>query len=180
MPEDNDNSNENDDTNKDDVDSNENDDDTNDTDDQNDDGGNDDADDKKLPEWAEKELKEVRAEAAGYRVKLREAVQKLEQAKSTEEFEAAVSELREQNEELSRQILISEIAREHELPKELADVLQGATEEELKAHAETLKKFAPAKKPKKKVEVSGGLTPDEDNDAFDPVALVQANRTRRR
>jgi hypothetical protein len=137
-------------------------------------------DDKKLPEWAEKELKEVRAEAAGYRVKLREAIQKLEQAKSPEEYETAVSELRDENDKLSRQILINEIAREHELPKELADVLQGATEEELKAHAETLKKFAPPKKPKKKVEVSGGLTPDEDNDAFDPVALVKQLRSARR
>jgi hypothetical protein len=137
-------------------------------------------DDKKLPEWAEKELKEVRSEAANYRIKLREAMQKLEKAKSPEEYEAATKELLEENEKLNREILIRDIARDFELPKELSDALKGATEEELKAHAEVLKKFAPApKKQKKTVVPTGGLDPADD-DEFDPVALVQKNRSRRR
>jgi hypothetical protein len=132
-----------------------------------------------LPEWASKELKAVRGEAAGYRVKLRDAIEKLEGTKTVEEFEAAVGELREENDKLQRQQMIDAIARDAELPKELAEVLQGATEEELKAHAEKLKKFAPAKK-KKQIVPEGGLDPDEGNDSFDAEAIIRAERAKRR
>ena len=40
--------------------------------------------------------------------------------------------------------LREKVAREHQLPDDLAAVLQGTTEDELKAHAEVLKKYVPA------------------------------------
>ncbi len=50
-----------------------------------------------LPDWARKELAKVRNEAAGYRTRLRDAETKLSGAKSPEEFEAALTDVKAKN-----------------------------------------------------------------------------------
>ncbi|GAB3830188.1 hypothetical protein [Kribbella italica] len=135
---------------------------------------------KELPEWAQKELTKVRGEAANYRTKLRDAEAKLGQAKTPEEYEAAVNELKTANADLERQVLVNTVATKHKLPDELAAVLQGQTAEELEAHAEKLAKFAPAEEVEPE-NLSGGLKPGtSDTGAFDPVAASRAARKRRR
>lgn len=132
--------------------------------------------DDDLPEWARKELTSVRAEAANYRTRLREAEGKLSAAKTPEEVEAAVAELRTQNANLERSILVSKVANKHGLPQDLADVLKGADEAELEAHAKVLKKFAAAAKAEPE-SLGGGLDPStEDDGELDPRKLARHSR----
>ncbi|MFE7480014.1 hypothetical protein [Streptomyces sp. NPDC057552] len=128
-----------------------------------------------LPEWARKELVKTRNEAAGYRTRLRDAEVKLSEAKSPEEFEAALSEVKLQNAALERSLLVTRVAGKFELPEILADALKGDTPEELEAHAKALRAIvAPPHSPT----LSGGLNPvDEGDGEMDPRKL--ARRTRR-
>jgi hypothetical protein len=129
-----------------------------------------------LPEWARKELTSVRAEAANYRVKLREAEASLQNAKTPEEFESARTELSTRIAELESSLLRSNVARKFELPDELAARLRGATEAELEADAKSLLRFVAPVVPES---LGGGLTPSDDgDDEMDPRKL--ARRTRRR
>lgn len=123
-----------------------------------------------LPEWARKELSNVRAEAANYRTKLREAEAKLSAAKTPEEVEAAISELKDQNAKLERSILVNKVAGKHRLPAELAELLKGEDEAALEAHAKALAKFATPAPP---TSLSGGLDPSDDDDGeIDPRKLA--------
>lgn len=109
---------------------------------------------QKTPEWYEKELSKTRNEAANYRTKLRDTEAKLAGAKTPEEFEAARTELANANKALERELMVERAGRG--LPDELRAVLKGDTEEELKAHATVLMKFAPAQEaPPEKL--GGGL-----------------------
>lgn len=122
------------------------------------------------PEELAKELTRVRAEAANYRTRLRDTEARLAEAKTPEEFAEAIAEIRAENEQLSRAVLVSEVARAHDLPKELAELLKGSTEQELKAHAKQLQKFVVAQTPG---DLSGGLDPlDDDDEPSDPGALA--------
>jgi hypothetical protein len=134
--------------------------------------------DAELPDWARSELSRVRSEAASYRTKLREAEAKLEGAKTPEEFEAAVTELKNTNATLERSLTVTKVAAKHQLPSELAELLKGDTEEELAAHAKVLAKFAPATEIDPD-DLSGGLTPGGSDAAFDPVAAARKARQRR-
>lgn len=128
-----------------------------------------------LPEWARKELKKVRGEAANYRTQLRDAQDTLKNAKTPEEFQAATASLTEKLGDLEAQLLREQVARKYELPDELAVLLKGKTSEELEAVAKTLQKYAPATE---SVVLGGGLTPDDGDDGeMDPRKL--ARRTRR-
>ncbi|MFC0622824.1 hypothetical protein [Kribbella deserti] len=124
-----------------------------------------------LPEWVRKQISEANAEAANYRVKLREAESALSKAKTPEDFEAATAALKEQNVELERKVLISTVATKHQLPAELAELLRGETEAELAEHAKRLQKYAaPAVPP----ELGGGLNPlDTDSEPSDPGELAR-------
>ncbi|MCC2278897.1 hypothetical protein LKL35_26225 [Streptomyces sp. ET3-23] len=127
-----------------------------------------------LPEWARKELAKVRGEAANYRTRLRDAETKLGEAKSPDEFEAALSELRAQNAELERSVLRASVARKYELPDDLADALRGEDEAALAAHAKVLAKYIPAPAPQS---LGGGLTPDDGEDGeMDPRKLARLSR----
>ncbi|AVO22492.1 scaffolding protein [Streptomyces phage Paedore] len=122
-----------------------------------------------------KKLTDANAEAANYRTKLRETEAKLSSAKTVEEFEAAVNELRAQNEALERTILLNTVAAKYELPAPLAKRLTGATAEELEADAKELQKLVAPPQPES---LSGGLDPEDDED-FDPVKAVQSARRNR-
>ncbi|MGW0705094.1 hypothetical protein ACWD4G_03800 [Streptomyces sp. NPDC002643] len=129
-----------------------------------------------LPDWARKELAKVRGEAAGYRTRLRDAETKLSGAKSPEEVEAAIAEVKAKNAELEHSLVVASVARKYDLPEELAGRLRGTTPEELEADAKALQALiTPAAPPA----LGGGLTPsdDEDDGEMDPRKL--ARRTRR-
>lgn len=121
------------------------------------------------------ELARVRQEAASRRTELRDVQAKLASAKTPEEFAAVQGEVAT----LSRQILVRDLADEFGLPKELRDSLKGETEEELKAHAEILKKFVPAKDAPPPPRLGGGLDPtdeEDDEDSYDPKVLAAKTR----
>ncbi|WP_406192372.1 hypothetical protein OH733_05405 [Streptomyces griseus] len=123
-----------------------------------------------------KKLTDANAEAANYRTKLRETEAKLSSAKTVEEFESAVAELKAQNEALERTILLNTVAAKYELPAALAKRLSGATPEELEADAKELQKLVAPAAPES---LSGGLDPEDDADDFDPVKAAQAARRAR-
>jgi len=130
-----------------------------------------------LPKWARDRLTKANNEAARYRTGLRDAEAKLAGAKTPEQFEAAVAELRDGNARLERELLVERVARKAELPQELAELLQGDTEDALKAHADKLRKFAEPATPTPQ-SLSGGLDPSDEDD-FDPVKAAHAARRHR-
>lgn len=135
-----------------------------------------DSKDAELPDWAKKRLTKANSEAARYRTQVRELEARLEGVKTPEEVEAAVAEIRAQNAALEAAIVREKVARKHELPDELAELLKGSTEEELTAHAKSLAKYATPHVPET---LSGGLDPSDNEGAFDPVALAREARARR-
>lgn len=132
---------------------------------------------KDLPDWAQKIITDLRGENANYRTRAKTAEEQLSSAKTPEEMEAAVNEVRAVNARLERELLVSRVAAEFDLPGELAEVLKGDDVDALKAHAKTLAKFAGSPEPGN---LSGGLTPtDENGDEADPVKVAMAVRKRR-
>jgi hypothetical protein len=130
---------------------------------------------EELPDWARKELAKVRGEAAGYRTRLRDAETKLSEAKTPEEVEAALADVKTKNAELERSLVVASVARKYDLPEELAGRLRGATPEELEADAKALQALVtPAAPPA----LGGGLTPsdDEDDGEMDPRKLARRSR----
>jgi hypothetical protein len=124
-----------------------------------------------LPDWARKELEKARGDAAAYRTRLRE--------KETE-LETRVRELTEAKEHAERATLREAVARRHQLPEDLAALLQGQDAEALEAHAKTLAQYVPAPAAGFTGEARGGLDPDGDTGDFDPVAVAQRARRSRR
>jgi len=131
--------------------------------------------DEDLPEWARKKLTKTNAEAANYRTRLREAEDKLSQAKTPQEFEAAIADFKAKNAELEQQVARATAARKFDLPDELAALVQGDTPEAMAEHAKTLSKFAQPAAPES---LGGGLDPTGTTEEFDPVA--QSRKARRR
>lgn len=131
-----------------------------------------------LPEWARKELTKARGDAASYRTRLREAEAKLAEAKTPEDIEAAVADLKAANADLERQIVVRDVAAKHNLPPALAKRLTGSTPEELEADAKELAKLvAPA--PTTPSSPAGGLNPgDNDDSPSDPRTLARVARRR--
>ncbi|QDP44212.1 head scaffolding protein [Streptomyces phage Celia] len=129
-----------------------------------------------LPEWARKELTKVRGEAANYRTKLRETEKKFSEAKTPEEFEAARTELSTRIAELEHEVAVAKVARQYEIPDELLPLLSGKPESELEAIAKTLQKYAAPAAPE---HLSGGLTPDDGDESFDPAEVARAARRSR-
>lgn len=130
-----------------------------------------DDDESALPDWAQKELTRARNEAAKYRTQRNELQDKLKDAKTPEDIEAATREYVEKVEGLELQLTRERIAHQFKLPDELAERLRGATEDELKADAEALQKFA--RPSRGSDDPRGGLNPDERKDVSDPKSDAQ-------
>jgi hypothetical protein len=127
-----------------------------------------------LPDWARKVLAKVRNEAAGYRTRLRDAETKLSEAKSPEEFETALAEMKARNAELEHTLVVASVARKYDLPEALAGRLRGSTTEELEADAKALQALVSPKVPEG---LGGGLDPSEDSDEeMDPRKLARRAR----
>lgn len=138
-------------------------------------GGESASEEEALPDWARKELAKVRGEAAGYRTRLRDAETKLSGAKSPEDFEAALADVKAKNAELEHSLVVATVARKFDLPEALAGRLRGTTPEELEADAKALQSLITPVTPPA---LGGGLDPsDEDDGEMDPRKL--ARRTRR-
>jgi hypothetical protein len=127
------------------------------------------------PKVLRKLLTDTRAEAANYRTKLREAETKLSEAKTPEDIEQAVADLKAQNEALERAVLVANVAREFELPSELAELLKGDDEAALKQHAKSLQKYVTPDTPDS---LDGGLNPSGVEE-FDPVAEYRKAKARK-
>lgn len=103
-----------------------------------------------LPDWAQKKLAKANREAASYRTQLRELQNATKDAKTPEEFVAAIADA---TTALERELVIAQ----HDLPADLAPLLAGETREEMEANAKILQRYA--QRPPK-VNLRGGLTPD--------------------
>jgi hypothetical protein len=127
--------------------------------------------------YTEDYVKALRAEAAGYRTKLREAEEKFAAAKSQEDVDAAVAALKADNETLRRDL----VAAQFNLPPELAKRLSGSTEDELKADAEALAQFVAPQGREDEDERTprGGLTPGSKGGIDADALLATINRRRR-
>jgi hypothetical protein len=132
-------------------------------------------------------LKKTRKSEAGYRTRLRELEKVLENAKTPEEFEAAITELKTTNATEARSLMVENVVLHAKLPAELATTLTatltklaeaGSTREELEAHAKALAKFAPTEESDPE-NLEGGLIPRGSDGSFDPKAIALANRKRR-
>lgn len=135
-----------------------------------------------LPEWAQKELRQARDDAANYRTKFRDAETRLKDAKTPEEFEAARAELAEQNAKLSRTIDLRNAADEAELPAFLIDRVKGETYEEMVADAKALKESLGITAPKqtpRKGPGGGGLDPKDESESLGDLAGTPRERADR-
>lgn len=131
-------------------------------------------------EDAKAALAKTRQSEAKTRTRLRELEAKLSEAKTPEEFQAALEESKAASAAEARSLLVENVALKHRLPDELAEALKGDTREELEAHAKKLAKFAPSEVRQEDPDVSGGLNPDEGEGVFDAQAALKAAREARR
>ncbi|WP_203791307.1 hypothetical protein [Paractinoplanes rishiriensis] len=133
-----------------------------------------------LPDWAREQITRANAQAANYRTRLRDAEQRLDGAKTADDFKQAVAEVKADNNRLEHELLRERVARRFELPDDLAARLQGKTAEELEADAKALQKYAtPA--PAAPGTLAGGLDPTDDGDTeTDPRELARRYGGRRR
>lgn len=131
----------------------------------------------------------LRTENASWRTKLREAEDKLKDAKTPEEVEAIRQEMAKEREADDKQaaedahsLLIENIALKFKLPEAMAKRLSGKTREELEADAKELADLLGADKDAEEdPRLEGGLTPrDRDSDPDDPRGLAQKYGRRRR
>lgn len=129
------------------------------------------------PEQLAKELADTRKEAANYRTRLRDTEAKLAEAKTLEEFDQAIAEFKSNNARLEREITVTRIAAKYELPDSLAARLVGDDEAALEADAKALAALVNNGRPAGNL--TGGLTPNESDDDFDPVAAAHAAKQRR-
>ncbi|WP_326742578.1 hypothetical protein [Streptomyces sp. NBC_01768] len=125
-----------------------------------------------LPEWARKELKSVRDEAARRRTEAKALKSQLESAKSPEDYAAIEQRAAGFEADLNRERL----ARKYDLPDVIAKRIVGATDDEREADAKAL---AAELTKTTAGPVSGGLDPTDTADATDPAALAAQVRRRR-
>lgn len=128
-----------------------------------------------LPEWARTALTKANTEAASYRTKLREAEDKLKDAKTPEEVEAIIKGITEDREKTERELLIENVALNAKLPKEAWKRLTGKTREELEADAkELVSLLGEADDEGDEITLEGGLTPrNRDDEPSDPRELAR-------
>lgn len=92
-----------------------------------------------LPEWAQKELTKARQEAARYRTSLRDAEKKLAEAKTQEDIDAAVADVRNAAAEVERDLLIERAIRSNGLTDDDLEFFEGIHDSEaIEARAKKL------------------------------------------
>lgn len=136
--------------------------------------------------WAKNAVESANREAASRRVALREAEDKLKEAKTPEEVQAAVADLSTKAAKLEAELARERAARKHGLSDDVLEFLTGTTEEQIEAQAAKLAaKLQPASQetaPPKVVTVpapSGGVTPSTPPSEENGRALWRAHKARR-
>lgn len=86
-----------------------------------------------LPDWAQKEIKNLRAEAAAKRIKNNELLQKLAEAGDPKETQRLVEELQAELHRSQRAALVNELARKHNIPEAAIPLLTATEAQELEA-----------------------------------------------
>lgn len=127
-----------------------------------------------LPEWAQRELRGAREEAAKYRTSLREAEDRLgELSKSSEEAASLREELRIEREQRERERRVAEVMREHKLPGKARRLLMLASDDDFDSVVEDLVEVV-----KPEEQPLGGRTPRSPSGvtAKPPVSGGQAYR----
>jgi len=114
--------------------------------------------------WTKTAIESANREAAGRRVALREAEDKLKEAKTPEEVQSILAEHTRKADELSAQLSRERAARKHSLSDDVLEFLTGTTEEQIEAQAAKLAALKPGAQaaPPKVVTVpapTGGVTP---------------------
>lgn len=133
-----------------------------------------------LPQWAQRELKQTRDEAAKYRTANKELVEKMSSLKSAEDVEAAVAEAKAEGERMVAQIALERdraIVRGEfpQIPDEVFSLIQGGCADELREAAGRVSEHfgkravSPAERAP-----GGGLDPSVKGDDFDVDAAVAA------
>lgn len=121
-----------------------------------------------------KVIKSLRGENAGWRTQLRDAQAQLKNAKTPEEFAAAIADVESKVAAKDRELVIVK----YKLPDDLAELLPtGLSAEDLEAKAKALAKYAPTSDEEDR-ELSGGLKPGTGEDKLGPREL--AKRAQRR
>lgn len=134
-----------------------------------------------LPEWAQRELRGARDEAARYRTQLREVQESVKGLKTVEEFEAAMAaadeKTRQVEAELDRVRVRQQVRDEFSnLPAKAFEFVKDGTVEEMRAACEELVSLVGAASsaaglPRK----GGGLTPaEETEEGFDAREFVRS------
>lgn len=141
-----------------------------------------DGDSKLSHDDALKALTKTRGEAASWRTKYRELEKKLDGAKTPEEIEALVTEMKAESAAAEHALVVENVALKHKLDEDLTKILNdasaGKSREELEAHAATLAKYMPVED--EDPDLSGGLRPGSSDEEFDPYELAREARKARR
>ena len=98
-----------------------------------------------LPEefgWLKSDLESTRREAAGRRVELRDLQDKFKDAKTPEEFSAAIADASARSTQLEAEVARERAARKHKLDDSLIEFLTGTDEASIMAQAEKLAALA--------------------------------------
>lgn len=114
--------------------------------------------------WAKNAVESANREAASRRVALRELEERVKDAKTPEEFNAALADVKAKEVELTNQLARERAARKHRLNDDLLEFLTADTEEGIEAQAEklaALKPEAAAPVVITKLPPTGGAKPSE-------------------
>jgi hypothetical protein len=117
--------------------------------------------------WAKSAVESANREAAARRVALREAEDKLKDAKTPEEFTAAMDQFKASEEKLTVDLERERAARKHKLDDDVLEFLTGTTAEQIEAQAAKLAGLKPGVTPPAQTVVitqptpTGGVTPGD-------------------
>jgi hypothetical protein len=144
-----------------------------------DDGKEEDSEELDLPRAKDK-IAKANAEAKNLRNRLRDAEEKLKNAKSTEEVDEIVKQLQTDRETAEADLLRENVALKFKLPEKAQKRLAGTTREELEADAKELADLF-GSEDDEDINLEGGLSPrGRGDEASDPRSLAKKHGARRR
>ena len=114
--------------------------------------------------WLRDDLESTRREAASRRVALREAEEKLKEAKTPEDISKAVADATKKSAELESELARERAARKHKLDDSLVEFLTGSDADQIEAQAAKLAALATASTTPLAVtrqSPRGGVTPSD-------------------
>ena len=116
--------------------------------------------------WAKNAVESANREAASRRVALRDLEERVKDAKTPEEFNTALADVKAKEVELTNALARERAARKHKLSDDLLEFLTASTEEGIEAQAEklaALKPVAAAPVVITKLPPTGGAKPSDNS-----------------